>query len=79
MVAKKEATTTTSKIEIDYKKRLLLRAGIASVVALPILYFGLNSLLLPKKELQQLSPSLALLKSKPPPAGFVGSKTQATS
>jgi DMSO/TMAO reductase YedYZ molybdopterin-dependent catalytic subunit len=72
MVAEKEdATTTTSKIEIDYKKRLLLRAGIATVVALPILYFGLNSLLLPKKELQQLSPSLALLKSKPPPAGFV--------
>ncbi len=43
-VTKKE---DTSKIEIDYKKRLLLRAGIASAVALPILYFGLNSLLVP--------------------------------
>jgi DMSO/TMAO reductase YedYZ molybdopterin-dependent catalytic subunit len=73
MVAEeKDTTTTNNKAEIDYKKRMLLRAGIASAVALPILYFGLNSLLLPKKELQQqLSPSLALLKSKPLPTGFV--------
>ena len=69
MATKRE--DTTSKTEIDYKKRLLLRAGIASAVALPILYFGLNSLLLPKKEVQQLSPSLsALLRSKPKPPGF---------
>ena len=80
MVAEKEdATTTTSKIEIDYKKRLLLRAGIATVVALPILYFGLNSLLLPKKELQQLSPSLAHAKIKTPSCRLCRSKTQATS
>jgi len=67
-VTKKE---DTSKIEIDYKKRLLLRTGIASAVALPILYFGLNSLLVPKKEIQQLSPSLsALLRSKSKAPGF---------
>jgi DMSO/TMAO reductase YedYZ molybdopterin-dependent catalytic subunit len=61
----------TGKAEIDYKKRLLLRASIASAVALPILYFGLNSLLVPRKEIQQLTPSLsALLRSKPKPPGF---------
>jgi DMSO/TMAO reductase YedYZ molybdopterin-dependent catalytic subunit len=71
MATKKEDTISTSKEEIDYKKRLFLRAGIASAVALPILYFGLNSLLVPKKEVQQLSPSLsALLRSKPIPPGF---------
>jgi DMSO/TMAO reductase YedYZ molybdopterin-dependent catalytic subunit len=75
MVAEKEATTT-GKTEIDYKKRMLLRAGIASAVALPILYFGLNSLLLPKKEIQQPSPSLALLRSKPKPPGFEDPRLQ---
>jgi DMSO/TMAO reductase YedYZ molybdopterin-dependent catalytic subunit len=75
MATKKEDTITTGKEEIDYKKRLVLRAGIASAVALPILYFGLNSLLVPKKEVQQLSPSLsALLRSKPIPPGFENPK-----
>src|SRR5690242_3910602 len=69
MATKKE--DITGKTEIDYKKRLLLRASIASAVALPILYFGLNSLLVPRKEIQQLSPSLsALLRSKTKPPGF---------
>jgi hypothetical protein len=67
-----DATTSGSNIkpEIDYSKRLLLRASVASAVALPIIYFGLGSLLLPRKEVQQrqLSPSLlALLRSKPIP------------
>ena len=72
MVSKKETTNTTAgKTEIDYKKRLLLRAGLASIVALPILYFGLDSLLHPKKELQQISPSLeTLIKSRPKTPGF---------
>ena len=61
-----EAATTSSsnnnKQEIDYRKRLLLRASVASVVALPIIYFGLGSLLAPRKEVQQqLSPSLSAL------------------
>jgi hypothetical protein len=47
-----------SKTEIDYKKRLL-RAGIASAVALPILYFGLGSLISPRQAIQQ-SPSLVV-------------------
>jgi hypothetical protein len=69
----KEAATASgsnSKPEIDYRKRLLLRASVASAVALPIIYFGLGSLLVPRKEAQQqqLSPSLsALLRSKPTP------------
>jgi DMSO/TMAO reductase YedYZ molybdopterin-dependent catalytic subunit len=66
---KKEASVT-SKDDVDYKKRILLRAGIASAVALPILYYGLDSLLLPKKTLQKPSAYLSLLKSRPPPSGF---------
>jgi DMSO/TMAO reductase YedYZ molybdopterin-dependent catalytic subunit len=51
----KHSTAISSKTEIDYKKRLLLRAGIASAVALPILYFGLGSLISPRQEVQQSS------------------------
>lgn len=62
-----------SKTEIDYKKRLLLRAGIASAVALPILYLGLGSLISPRQAVQQ-SPSLLLSQfqksSKSKPSGF---------
>jgi DMSO/TMAO reductase YedYZ molybdopterin-dependent catalytic subunit len=65
----KEASVT-SKDDVDHKKRILLLAGIASAVALPILYYGLDSLLLPKKTLQQPSAHLSLLKSRPPPPGF---------
>jgi DMSO/TMAO reductase YedYZ molybdopterin-dependent catalytic subunit len=69
------ATASSSDInkqEIDYRKRVLLRASVASAIALPIIYFGLGSLLAPRKEVQQqLSPSLsALLRSKPIPAAF---------
>lgn len=72
MVSKKETTATAAgRTEIDYKKRLLLRAGLASIVALPILYFGLDSLLHPKKDVQQISPTLAtLLRSRPKTPGF---------
>ncbi|MFL6340836.1 MAG: molybdopterin-dependent oxidoreductase [Nitrososphaeraceae archaeon] len=74
-----DATTSGSNIkpEIDYSKRLLLRASVASAVALPIIYFGLGSLLVPRKEVQQrqLSPSLlALLRSKPIPPAFEDSR-----
>jgi DMSO/TMAO reductase YedYZ molybdopterin-dependent catalytic subunit len=61
--------TTT---EIDYKKRALLRAAIASVVALPILYLGLNRLF-PTHEVQippPSSPSLLPLQSRSKPLGF---------
>jgi DMSO/TMAO reductase YedYZ molybdopterin-dependent catalytic subunit len=64
MFTKKEpsSTTTTSttgkQTEIDYKKRLFLRAGIASAVALPIIYFGLGSLISPRQEVLQSTSSL---------------------
>ena len=44
-----------SKTEIDYKKRALLRALVVSVIALPIMYFGLNRLFSHPEQLQQLS------------------------
>ena len=68
-VAEKAADTTT---EIDYKKRALLRAAIASAVALPILYLGLNRLFL-RQEVHlpsPSSPSLLPLQSKSKPPGF---------
>ena len=51
-------STTDKQTEIDYKKRQFLRAGIASAVALPILYFGLGSLISPRQEVQQSTSSL---------------------
>ena len=50
--------TTDKESEIDYKKRQFLRAGIASAVALPILYFGLGSLISPRQEVQKSTSSL---------------------
>jgi DMSO/TMAO reductase YedYZ molybdopterin-dependent catalytic subunit len=66
------ANSRSGRPEIDYRKRVLLRASIASAVALPIIYFGLGSLIVPRKEgQQQLSSSLsALLRSKPIPQEF---------
>jgi DMSO/TMAO reductase YedYZ molybdopterin-dependent catalytic subunit len=71
-----EEKASDRKTEIDYKKRLLLRAGIASAVALPILYFGLGNILSPR-EVQRQSPSLLLSqlqKSKSKPLGFEDSR-----
>jgi DMSO/TMAO reductase YedYZ molybdopterin-dependent catalytic subunit len=66
-------STAISETKIDYKKRLLLRAGVASAVALPILYFGLGSLISPRQAVQQ-SPSFLLSQfqksSKSKPSGF---------
>jgi DMSO/TMAO reductase YedYZ molybdopterin-dependent catalytic subunit len=63
----------TPEIIVDYKKRALLRAAIASVVALPILYLGLNRLFL-KQEVQIPSPSssrsLLPPQSRSKPLGF---------
>jgi DMSO/TMAO reductase YedYZ molybdopterin-dependent catalytic subunit len=52
------SSTTDKQTEIDYKKRQFLRAGVASAVALPILYFGLGSLISPRQEVQQSTSSL---------------------
>jgi DMSO/TMAO reductase YedYZ molybdopterin-dependent catalytic subunit len=57
---------------IDYKKRALLRAAIASVVAVPILYLGMNRLFV-KQEAQippSSSPSLLPPQSRSKPLGF---------
>jgi DMSO/TMAO reductase YedYZ molybdopterin-dependent catalytic subunit len=68
-VIEKPSDTTT---EIDYKKRALLRAALASVVALPIIYLGLNRLF-PTYEVQIPTPSSTLLlppQSRSKPLGF---------
>ncbi len=58
--------------EIDYKKRALLRAAIASAVALPILYLGLNRLFSTQEVQLPSSSSLSLLplQSKSKALGF---------
>ena len=67
-VVEKPSGTPT---EIDYKRRALLRAAIASAVALPILYLGLNRLF-STQEVQPPSSSLSLLplQSKSKALGF---------
>jgi len=68
-VVEKPSETTT---QIDYKKRALLRAAIASAVALPILYLGLNRLFPTQEVHPPSSSSLSLLplQSKSKPLGF---------
>jgi DMSO/TMAO reductase YedYZ molybdopterin-dependent catalytic subunit len=70
---KEEASTdiSSTKTEVDYKKRLLLRAGIASAVALPILFYGTNRLLFPPSAPAIPSTqSPSILQPGPKPAGF---------
>jgi len=52
------STATNRQTEIQYTRRQFLRAGIAIAVALPILYFGLGSLISPRQEVQQSTSSL---------------------
>jgi DMSO/TMAO reductase YedYZ molybdopterin-dependent catalytic subunit len=66
--------------EVDYKKRALLRAILVSVIALPLMYFGLNRLF-SKSEQQLQLPSSSSSKSQIPklkpnliPPGFEGPK-----
>jgi DMSO/TMAO reductase YedYZ molybdopterin-dependent catalytic subunit len=63
-------TTSTSMPEIDYKKRLLLKAGIASIAVIPLMYIGLNNILFPREGTQSPLPLESELKSKPRPVGF---------
>jgi DMSO/TMAO reductase YedYZ molybdopterin-dependent catalytic subunit len=66
------SSSPTSIPEVDYKKRLLLKAGIASIAVIPLMYIGLNNILFPREGTQSQSP-LPLeseLKSKPRPVGF---------
>jgi DMSO/TMAO reductase YedYZ molybdopterin-dependent catalytic subunit len=52
------SSATNRQTEIQYTRRQFLRAGIALAVALPILYFGLGSLISPRQEVQQSASSL---------------------
>jgi DMSO/TMAO reductase YedYZ molybdopterin-dependent catalytic subunit len=52
------SSTTNRQTEIQYTRRQFLRAGIALAVALPILYFGLGSLISPRQEVQRSTSSL---------------------
>ncbi|HEX5892181.1 MAG TPA: sulfite oxidase [Nitrososphaeraceae archaeon] len=63
-------TTSTSMPEIDYKKRLLLKAGIASIAVIPLMYIGLNNILFPREGAQSPLPLESELESKPRPVGF---------
>ena len=68
--ASEKAAETTP--EIDYKKRVFLRAGIATIIAIPILFLGLNRLF-PTQEVQippPTSTSLLPPQSRSKPLGF---------
>ena len=62
------SSDSSSKTEVDYKKRLFLRAGIASAIALPFLFYGTNRLLFSPSPSSMPSPSI--LQSGPKPVGF---------
>ena len=67
---------TTGSVEtavssgVDQNRRLLIKAGLASVVVIPILYLGLNNLLFPRESAQSRLPLESEVASKPRPAGF---------
>jgi DMSO/TMAO reductase YedYZ molybdopterin-dependent catalytic subunit len=52
------SSATNRQAEIRYTRRQFLRVGIALAVALPILYFGLGSLISPRQEVQRSTSSL---------------------
>jgi len=52
------SSATNRQTEIRYTRRQFLRAGIAIAVALPILYFGLGSLISPRQAVQRSTSSL---------------------
>jgi DMSO/TMAO reductase YedYZ molybdopterin-dependent catalytic subunit len=64
--------TTSSSISsgVDQNRRLLIKAGLASVVVIPLLYLGLNNLLFPRESTQSRLPLESQMASKPRPEGF---------
>jgi DMSO/TMAO reductase YedYZ molybdopterin-dependent catalytic subunit len=62
------AETTISGI--DQNRRLLIKAGLASIVVIPLLYLGLNNLLFPRESAQSRLPLESEIASKPRPVGF---------
>ncbi|CAN5212793.1 molybdopterin-dependent oxidoreductase [soil metagenome] len=63
-------TASGSISEVDQTRRLLLKAGLASVVVIPLLYLGLNNLLFPRESSQSRLPLESQMASKPRPVGF---------
>jgi DMSO/TMAO reductase YedYZ molybdopterin-dependent catalytic subunit len=61
---------TTVSSGVDQNRRLLIKAGLASVVVIPLLYLGLNNLLFPRESAQSRLPLESEVVSKPRPAGF---------
>jgi DMSO/TMAO reductase YedYZ molybdopterin-dependent catalytic subunit len=55
---------------VDQNRRLLIKAGLASVVVIPLLYLGLNNLLFPQQSTQSRLPLESQIASRPRPAGF---------
>ncbi|HJT48382.1 MAG TPA: molybdopterin-dependent oxidoreductase [Nitrososphaeraceae archaeon] len=68
------SSPTNRQTEIRYTRKQFLRAGVALAVAIPILYFGLGSLVSPRQEVQRSTSSLLsqFLKrsAESKPAGF---------
>ena len=65
------AEATVSSIpRVDQNRRLLLKAGLASVIVIPLLYLGLDNLLFPREKTQSRLPLESQITSKPRPAGF---------
>ena len=62
--------TVSSISRVDQNRRLLLKAGLASVIVIPLLYLGLDNLLLPRERTQSRLPLESQITSKPRPAGF---------
>lgn len=72
-IAPKETTgsvETTVSSGVDQNRRLLIKAGLASVVVIPLLYLGLNNLLFPRESTQSRLPLESEVASRPRPMGF---------
>lgn len=70
-------TTSGSISGVDQNRRLIIKAGIASVIVVPLLYLGLNNLLFPRESTQSRLPLASEIASKPRPAGFEDSRLTA--
>ena len=72
-VASKETVASSDTAPgsgVDQNRRLLLKAGLASVVVIPLLYLGLNNLLFPRERTQSRLPLESEIASRPRPEGF---------
>jgi DMSO/TMAO reductase YedYZ molybdopterin-dependent catalytic subunit len=63
-------TSSGSISGIDQNRRLIIKAGLASIIVAPLLYLGLNNLLFPRESAQSRLPLAPEIASKPRPAGF---------